>query len=106
MTQLNKDISPKNLSELSVGGASFVATGGGVWTTIAGNISVTEGADRATGLPSSVCSLTAPAGHDDVSCCVMTMPLGMVHLTWASAGSDPAAKAAMQASFKIITDIS
>lgn len=95
---------------LSVAGASaagFIASGGanGVRNT-SGGFSLSGGNESAMDLPSSVCPLMAPTGHVDESCCVMTMPLGMVHLTWASAGSDPAAKAAMQASFKNITDIS
>ncbi len=79
--------------------------GGGVWLAV-GGVSLSGGTDSVTGLPSSVCPLTAPIGHDGDSCCVMTTPLGMVHLTWASAGRDAAANAALQASFKIFTDIS
>lgn len=89
------------------GGAGLVAGCGvdGVRDT-AGGFSLSSGTDSATGLPSSVCPLIAPTGHDEDSCCVMTTPLGMVHLTWASAGKKPAAKVAMQMSFENFTDIS
>lgn len=69
--------------ELSAGGAGActgLAMGGGA-RLAAGGASLGGGADNAMGLPSSVCPLTAPAGHDSDNCCVMTRPLGIVHLT-------------------------
>lgn len=73
--------------ERSFGGGDActgLAAGGGARLTV-GVISFAGGTNSATGLPSSVCPLIAPTGHEDDNCCVMTTPLGIVHLTWAVA---------------------